>query len=103
MSSFLTDTIAESAGVPQVGEELAATHVVEQHVDTGVVVRPPPPAKQRGVKTLPLDDPVTNISLTTLPKNNALTEKNNTTIFFYVGDLRMTFLWICSLPVLIDS
>lgn len=82
MSSFLTDTIAESAGVPQVGEELAATHVVEQHVDTGVVVRPPPPDKQRGVKTLPLDDPVTNISLTTLPKTTRSQKKTTPPFIF---------------------
>lgn len=42
--SSLTYTVAESASVPEIREQLSPADVVEQHVDTGVVVRPPPPA-----------------------------------------------------------
>ena len=47
MKSVVTDTVAESAGIPQVGEEFPAAHVVKQHVDAGVVMRPPPPASHQ--------------------------------------------------------
>lgn len=42
-----TDAITESAGVPQVREELSPAYVVEQHVDAAIIVRPPPSAKQK--------------------------------------------------------
>lgn len=44
MKTVVTDTVAESAGIPQVGEEFPAAHVVKQHVNAGVIMRPPPPA-----------------------------------------------------------
>lgn len=42
--SSVTYTVAEPSGVPQIGEQFSAADVVEQHVDAGVVMRPPPPA-----------------------------------------------------------
>lgn len=54
-----TDTVAESASVSKIGEELSPTHVVEQHVEAGVVMCPPPPAQRntRQNSATPRQDP----------------------------------------------
>lgn len=38
----LTGGVTEAASASEVSEQFSARDVVKQHVDTGVVVRPPP-------------------------------------------------------------
>lgn len=50
-SAKITCGAAESTGVTQVREELAAAHVIEQHVEEGLIVMGPYPVRWKFLKS----------------------------------------------------
>ena len=82
----LTCAAAEASGVAQVGEELAAAHVIKQHVEKRlVVVRPNP------VRFLPITKQNKNKQKKPTPNPPSVNSSPMSRFFFFIGLPRAIF------------